>query len=322
MNNPDFSQSAEHVALAKELAAANYLTWHGERPEDVDAHWDGSRKREKESYLAMADVAITHLGSGYRLPEATEANAERLADSHWAMRRNPSPLDAWDEKEWRRYALQYLRALHAAFTEPAEKPEKPCNCADCSPASWPETNGWRCGKEKRPIGPQICSNAFHLPEKPEPVFPGMPAPERSEAEIRLSDLGFKYASLVMDDARSPSDAVQILCAAAGKLPKGEPTVAQNATVAPDPDSPADPTVCRPGCDRKFGHLGECGNDAADFAAEVAEVERKRLLEAFMRDMVSNPAVMAKMLENYEADEDAIAARLHEIALAFTQELIG
>lgn len=60
----------------------------------------------------------------------------------------------------------------------------------------------------------------------------------------------------------------------------------------------------------------------DFTAEATERERRRLLEAFMHDMVSNPAVMAKMLENYEDDEDAIAARLHEIALAFAQELIG
>lgn len=71
MSNPDFSKSPEHVALAKEFASVNYEAWNGSRPDDVDAHWKEIGKRDKGVMLAMADAAMTHLGSGYVLPEAT-----------------------------------------------------------------------------------------------------------------------------------------------------------------------------------------------------------------------------------------------------------
>lgn len=209
MPTPDFSGDPERVALAKVMfAAAN-----------ADADWNDPFYKPLQSRLfTYADAAITRLGSGYRLPEATEENAERLRVVHAGMFRYAvNPHDP----------MHYLRALHAAFGDTAEKPEPQCTA----------TNGdYRC-------------------------------------ELLAGHGGEHSTERLAWEEPSANDIL---------------------------DSEA----------------------RINFASEAAERERRRLLEAFMHDMVSNPAVMAKMLENHESDEDAIAARLHQIADALTQEIIG
>lgn len=120
---PDFSRDPERVALAKVLREAVRSTFRSVSVpnwETMDTEW-------KHEYLFMADAAITHLGSGYRLPEATEANAERLAIAEWTALPSVTP---WNEvtgatrADWRVRARRYLEALPIAFSDPAEKPER------------------------------------------------------------------------------------------------------------------------------------------------------------------------------------------------------
>lgn len=230
MSNPDFSQDPERVALAKELADAT-----GRIFENCDL-------MQQNHLLREADRAITHLGSGYRLPEPSIADT--LAD---------------------------------AIAEAKGKRVEPV------------------------IRREVCGSEL--------VFDGAQGPdtERPVSDVRISALGFKYASLAMDDANSSADAVHILCSAAGKLPKGDPTVAENATV------PRETTT-----EGALESLGE--GPGPDFAIEAAERERLRLIEAFMLRLAGNPAVMAKLMEEHNGVEASIACRLAELSEALAQEI--
>jgi hypothetical protein len=76
MSNPDFSKSAEHVALAKVLHEA----WR--RRYSCENEFDKLNPNAQAEWLTIADAAITHCGTG--IPPATEANAERLARATWS----------------------------------------------------------------------------------------------------------------------------------------------------------------------------------------------------------------------------------------------
>lgn len=113
MNNPDFSQSPQHVALAKVMYEA------------IGQDFDKAIAIHKRRTLAMADAAITHLGPGYVLPPATQENAERLARKKYE-KDYPNLTWLFDTSNQQRAArigdsLRYFRALHAAFGD-AEKP--------------------------------------------------------------------------------------------------------------------------------------------------------------------------------------------------------
>lgn len=124
MPTPDFSGDPERVALAKVLLEANetFNRWNHMPLGDLV-------ESTQRNYLAMADAVISRSGSGYRLPEATEANAARLATIRWRdLCEKPTGV-TWNSlmeltrQSQCREALTYLRALRAAFADPAEKPE-------------------------------------------------------------------------------------------------------------------------------------------------------------------------------------------------------
>ncbi len=218
MPTPDLSKDTERVQLAQVLAEAEYREMvHNEVPATL---WNETSRHEKRGKLAMAAAAITHLGSGYRLPEATEANAERLAKAQCEVNLGQDWHSMTDVNRRHMHAIArgWLRALHAAFAEPVETPEPVF--AEPAPEQCTATNGdHRCelptghGGEhsaerlgwEEPSANDILDSEARINET------------RPESEVRLSALGFKYASLVMNDANGPADAVQILCSAAGKL---------------------------------------------------------------------------------------------------------
>lgn len=111
MNTPDLSQDRELVELAEVMREA-HLSKMAERGNPVQLY--------NSEYLAMADAARTHLGSGYTLPAANEANAERLATIVRKVK-GLATDGGLNWPAWVREANDYLRALHAAFGEP-EKP--------------------------------------------------------------------------------------------------------------------------------------------------------------------------------------------------------
>lgn len=105
----------------------------------------------RREYLAMADAAITHLGAGYRLPEVTEVNAERLAKAKHAIDYPDSTVPVSMEGfTLYRLAADWLEALHAAFGE-AEKLE-PSNCPDAagygSSAATSRRQAWSVNRPK------------------------------------------------------------------------------------------------------------------------------------------------------------------------------
>lgn len=161
MNTPDLSQDRELVELADAMYAA------------IGQDFDRTILVHRNKALAMADAARTFLGSGYRLPAATEANAERLAK----MRYEAETGMEWDEAvgrgAWVTIAREHLRALHSAFGEPQEKPE-PCNekTPDCP----------SCGRELRAIDATagVCWRCRR--GEPYPPKPPLPA-ERTADEV-------------------------------------------------------------------------------------------------------------------------------------------
>lgn len=104
IDTPDLTQDRELVELANVLREAHLSKM---------AVWGHPVALYSGEYLAMADAARTHLGSGYVLPPATEANAERLRDAYRYQQNLRLPI---------RDALYWLEALHAAFAtrEPKE----------------------------------------------------------------------------------------------------------------------------------------------------------------------------------------------------------
>ena len=114
---PDFSRDPERVALAKVLREAVRSTF---RSVSVP-NWETMDPEWKREYLAMADAAITHLGSGYRLPEATHGNAGRLAMAMVRARGDGWSNRTDDERdEHIEDALEMLRALPTAFADTAD----------------------------------------------------------------------------------------------------------------------------------------------------------------------------------------------------------
>ena len=120
---PDFSRDPERVALAKVLREAVRSTFRSVSVpnwETMDLEW-------KREYLFMADAAIAHLGSGYRLPEATEANAERLARARWSksvqLGWKWENLTDGEQRPSIEMAMDDLKDILLAFADPGEKPE-------------------------------------------------------------------------------------------------------------------------------------------------------------------------------------------------------
>lgn len=218
MNNPDFSQSPEHVALANAM---------------VDTLDDSKRWASVLGYediYRMADAAITFFGSGYRLPEATEANAERLAAWKHGLYGFPATIPV--PSLTRHEAKMYLRGINEVFAEPA----------------------------------------------PEPVFPGMPAPEPRPYPPGPTPCG---------DAK--------FIPPTGARPDGS-LVTHVVPPTPEADSPADPMVCRPGCDRKFGHPGPHSDEMQE------EIIPRRVI---FTALASNPHLM-EVLMDMERREDRVA----------------
>lgn len=108
MNNPDFSKDPELVECAKAMMDA-YL---GHR----NASWGDMSREMQNQWLREADAARTFFGAGYRLPEANHANAQRVAGAITSKHAT---------------ALDFLRALNAAFPEQLPEPER------CSRCGWP-----------------------------------------------------------------------------------------------------------------------------------------------------------------------------------------
>lgn len=111
---PSFSQ-AQADAFCRELedlAKVMMEAWHG-TPVPFDLAYYSDR------WLRVADAARTFFGSGYRLPEATEANAERLARAVRQVKILPADGLLWPA--WTRESKDYLHALHAAFGEAEPK---------------------------------------------------------------------------------------------------------------------------------------------------------------------------------------------------------
>lgn len=279
--SPDFSTSAEHVALAKVMFEAVY----------VPSLWD-SRADLRDMALYMADAAITHLGTG--IPEANEANAERLARAKYDIDypRLEWFFDTSDEQRRVRVgdAVRYLRALHAMM---AEKPE----LERCS--SHRSYNG--CELKDGHDGPHKAGGLTWPAEKPEPAFDGAQGPDAEEERCgRCGGQGpvTQWRGLTMCD--------ECLEGEVQPLDVVSPTVAENATVPRDPAT-----------ESALESLGE--GPGPDFAIEAAERERLRLIEAFMLRLAGNPAVMAKAME-VSGDYGQVAASLGLMAHAFAKEI--
>ena len=117
---PDFSRDPERVQLAEAMLNATRAS-RGLAPCKLGA----LAAMDQEQYLIEADAAITHLGSGHRLPEATEANAERWAREHCKLNLEQDWYPMRDDQRAKLcyQAKLWLIALHAAFADAAEKPE-------------------------------------------------------------------------------------------------------------------------------------------------------------------------------------------------------
>lgn len=161
MSAPDFSRDPERVALAEAMLNAT-RTSRGLPPCKLSA----MASMDQEQYLIEADAAITHLGSGYRLPEATKRNAERLAQARWQLfRLRDARAKFWGEQtEVNRVnetgkALEWLRAQEIAFSDPEDNP-KPVFAGMPAPEQCTATNGdHRC---ELPTGHQGLHEAGDL----------------------------------------------------------------------------------------------------------------------------------------------------------------
>lgn len=129
MNNepkPDLASDAELLECSAVLANAYFHD--GKRVTEEPAWWQNAQ----EDWLAVADRARTFFGAGYRLPEANEANAERLAR---AVARHTSFSMS------QKLCVELLEAQAIAFAEPGEKPESVFLTAPTCPET---LDGERC----------------------------------------------------------------------------------------------------------------------------------------------------------------------------------
>ncbi len=176
---PDFSKDPERVALAKVLRE---MDWRGNSSllKSSLLKWeDWPDCFQKRGYLAMAEAAITHLGAGYRLPEATEANAERLGRIYpqFCEMQAPEGISFMGG-----FAYRWLAAVNAAFGE-AEKPE-PATVAKHATAPDPDrcSDGCICERCGFPLAASVSEGCVQgncsmrpLPPLPEP-------PQRTEVD--------------------------------------------------------------------------------------------------------------------------------------------
>lgn len=179
--------------------------------------------RQYQAWLRMADAARTFFGSGYRLPEATEANAECKGQDR-------DKVADYDRHFRKMAATRLLTWMHAAFAEPAEKPESVFAALGTCPAT---SGDHRC----------------------------------------LLDAGHKgrHKSALIDWEDEPEES----------------------------------------------HI------SLDFATQAAEVERRRLIEAFMLQLAGNPAVMNPlMIEGLKAGnyQHGIANDVRLLANAMAEAL--